>query len=333
MAKPKGVFVIDPQFFDSVYPVEQRRRIGRFVDIIPVALSGLTLSHARAELRTADFIFGGWGMPAIDEAFLAGAPALKTIFYAAGSVRRIMTDAAWERNIVIVTAAAANAIPVAEFCVSQILFCLKHGWQRALTVKKDHTFPPVSADLPGAFQSTVGLVSLGRIARLVRERLRPYDLEVIAWDPFVQPSEADALGVTLCPLDQVFSASDVVSLHSPLLPETRRMIDGSHFARMKHGASFINTSRGAVIDEEALISVLRVRPDLFAVLDVTSPEPPRSDSALYDLANVIVTPHMAGCQGRECRRMGQLVVDELERFLAGQPLQHALTREQVASNA
>jgi phosphoglycerate dehydrogenase-like enzyme len=108
------------------------------------------------------------------------------------------------------------------------------------------------------------------------------------------------------------------------------MILGSHLASMKRNATLINTSRGAVVREAEMVEVLGERPDLWAVLDVTPPEPPEPDSRLFDLPNVVLTPHIAGSLGNECRRMGRLVVDELRRYVAGEPLKHEITRERAA---
>lgn len=108
------------------------------------------------------------------------------------------------------------------------------------------------------------------------------------------------------------------------------MLGREHFAAMKPGATFLNTARGAIVREAELIEVLRARPDLLAVLDVTYPEPPVPGSPFYTLPNVILTPHIAGSLDQECQRMGQIVVDELKRFLAGEPLQWAISQQQAA---
>ena len=108
------------------------------------------------------------------------------------------------------------------------------------------------------------------------------------------------------------------------------LITGAHLATMKAGATFINTARGAIVREAEMIDVLQARPDLLAVLDVTYPEPPVGGSPLYSLPNVILTPHIAGSLDTECQRMGQIVVDELQRYLAGEPLQWAISQEQAS---
>jgi phosphoglycerate dehydrogenase-like enzyme len=156
---------------------------------------------------------------------------------------------------------------------------------------------------------------------------------VVAHDPFLDAQRAKELDVIPVSLEQLFAESDVVSLHTPNLPSTRGMITGQLLASMKPGATFINTARGAVVREQELIEVARQRPDLQFVLDVTDPEPPAAGSPLYTLPNVVYTPHIAGSVNNECSRMGVLMLDELKRYLAGQPLQWAVTRHMEAQLA
>jgi phosphoglycerate dehydrogenase-like enzyme len=163
----------------------------------------------------------------------------------------------------------------------------------------------------------------------VRERLRPFDLRVIAYDPFLSAAEAQSLGVEKVALDELFQRSDVVSLHTPWLKETEGMIRGEHFRAMRPGTTFINTARGAIVDEPGLIAALGERPDLTAVLDVTWPEPPVAGSPLYSLPNVILTPHIAGSQGNECRRMGRCMLEEYERWSRGEPVRWQISREKA----
>jgi phosphoglycerate dehydrogenase-like enzyme len=184
-------------------------------------------------------------------------------------------------------------------------------------------------DVPSTVGSTVGLISLSRTGRLVAERLRRLDVGVLAYDPIWTPAQAAGLGVELCSLDELFARAHVVSCHAPLLPPTRGLLRGDHFARMKRGATFINTARGAIVNEPELVAVLSRRPDLFALLDVTDPEPPPPDSPLYDLPNVVLTPHLAGSMGQECQLLGRQMVEEARRFMAGEPLQYEIRAEQL----
>lgn len=324
-----AVYILGDGIFEKVYGPEEQRDIAARVTLLAPPYHAKTILEHPEVLRQADLIFSSWGMALLDETFLAAAPRLKAVFYAAGSVKGFVTEPFWQRQIPLCSAWGANAVPVAEFTLAAILFSLKQAFRlnRAYCAK-----PHAAGDraVPGAYGTTVGLVSLGMIARLVRERLRPFDVKVLAYDPFAKPEEAARLGVTLVPLEVLFRESDVVSLHTPWLKETEGLVTGDLLASMKPGATFVNTARGAVVREAEMVEVLQRRPDLFAVLDVTYPEPPVADSPLYTLPNVFLTPHIAGSMDNECRRMGRYMIEELDRFLAGQPLAWQVTREKAA---
>jgi phosphoglycerate dehydrogenase-like enzyme len=326
---PKALYLLDSEAFQEIYGDEERSAVAELADVYAPQQTGDSVAKNPGVLAEAEVILSGWGAPKMDSAFLDAAPNLRAVLYGAGSIRRVATPALWDRGIRITSAYAANAVPVSEYALAAILFSLKRGWHFAFSARREQALS-AGGQVSGAYGSTVGLVSLGMVGRLVRERLRPFDLRVVAYDPYVAPEEARVLGVDPMPLQDLFASSEVVSLHTPLLPETEGMIRGSHLASMKQNATLINTSRGAVVREAEMIEVLEQRPDLWAVLDVTHPEPPEPDSRLYDLPNVALTPHIAGSLGSECRRMGSLVVDELRRYVAGEPLEYEITRERAA---
>lgn len=328
--KKKGLYVLDKNSFELIYGPEERKDIDNLVDIVAPIQSRDILRDNPGVLEEVEVIFSGWGGPKIDEEFLAAAPNLEMVFYGAGSIKGIVTDAFWDRDIRITSAYAANGIPVAEFTLAQILFSLKRGWHYAFSIKEQGKYPPSREGILGAYGSTVGIISLGMIGRYVCQLLKPFDLKIIAYDPFASEDVADELGVELCGLDEIFKRSDVVSLHTPWLPETEGMIKGEHFSAMKGNATFINTARGAVVREDEMIQVLKKRPDLYALLDVTWPEPPVAGSPLYTMPNIILTPHIAGSLGKECNRMGRYMVDELERYLKGEELDWEISKEKAS---
>ena len=332
MAKPKALFVLNEGSYSLIYGPKERAAIDEMVEIYALPQTAASVKEDPAILADAEILFSGWGAPKMDAEFLAAAPKLKAVFYGAGSVKGMVTDALWERGIVVTSSWGANAIPVIEYTLAQILFSLKRGWSFALTIKRDGKYPRKDP-VPGAYGSTVAIISLGMIGRGVCEHLKRFDVDVIAYDPFIAPATASELGVELVSLEDAFARADVVSLHTPWLKETENMIRGEHFRAMKQGATFLNTARGAVVDEPAMIEALTERPDLFAVLDVTYPEPPRPESPLYTLPNVILTPHIAGSMNNECRRMGQYAVDQCRCYLDGQPMQWQVTRELAAKLA
>ncbi|MCW1967255.1 MAG: hydroxyacid dehydrogenase [Anaerolineae bacterium] len=332
--KPKAIYLLPIASYNKVYGPDERRDLAERVEFIGDVLEPSRAVDLAASIATlpnnpyenVEMIFSGWGMTPMDAAFFALFPNLKVLFYGGGAVNRFVTDEVWRRKLPMTTAHAANGVPVAEYTVAQIHLCLKQAYTANQLIKRERRFIRPSP-VAGAYGSTVGIVSLGAIGRLVLARLRPSAVNVLVYDPFLSPTRAAELGVTLGSLDEVFAKSDVVSCHTPWLPETVGMITGAHFRQMKPNAAFINTARGAVINEAEMIEVLQQRPDLFAVLDVTWPEPPPLESPLYDLPNVFLTPHIAGSMDTECRRMGRLMVEELDRWLAGQPFKHPVTPE------
>jgi phosphoglycerate dehydrogenase-like enzyme len=328
--KPPALFVADTEIFPSIFGAAERAALAERLDFVAPPLTAAELIATRLPIGSTEILLSSWSPPLMNETVLARLPRLRAVFHAAGSVKPLVTDALWGRNIRVSSAARVNAIPVADFTLSQIVFCLKHGWQRVFEVRSGRAFRREDETVAGTYGSTVGLISLGHTGRLVADRLRMLEITVIAHDPFISPQEAAKLGVQLCGLDELFARSDVVSCHTPLLPETRHMIRGEHFARMRPGASFINTARAPVVDEKAMVDILMRRTDLWAVLDVTDPEPPPSDSPLRQLPNVVITPHIAGSLGREYQRIGRMIVDEVGRFLDGRPMLGEVTPDRIS---
>ncbi|MBC7783296.1 MAG: hydroxyacid dehydrogenase [Burkholderiales bacterium] len=333
--KPTAIMILSQDNCDHVFGERALAELAEGLNLVTIVapVTGARLTANTAALRHAEILICGWGSPCFDEHFLAAAPNLKAIFYAAGGMGGALTPAVWERNIVVTSANAINAIPVAEYTLSTILFSLKHGWRMVRETRRQKRFVDRD-DVPGAFGSVVGLVSLGEIARRVISLLAPFELKLIAYDPFVSQAVAARLGITLVDsLDELFARADVVSVHTPCLPETRGMIHGRHLDFMKRGATFINTARATIVRQSELIEVAERRSDLQFVLDVADPEPPAADSPLYTLANVVLTPHIAGSVGPERRRLGRFIVEEIKRYLAGEPLQGLVTPETARHSA
>ncbi len=170
---------------------------------------------------------------------------------------------------------------------------------------------------------------MGAIGRMVIDLLKPFDLEIFAYDPFWTQEQAAELGVQLLPLDEIFTTCDVVSLHTPWLPETVGMITGEHIRTMKPFSTFINTARGAIVREDEMIAALEEREDITALLDVTYPEPPAPNSKLWTLPNVVLSPHIAGSISREVEKMGALMVEEFIRWNNNQPILNEISAEKA----
>ena len=328
----RGAFILDPQAFADIYGDECRTALGRLAGIeAPVITTAAAVANPPAWLAETEVLFTGWGGPQLNEAMLARMPRLRVVFYGAGSVRPIATDALWRRGITVCSAAALNAQPVIEYTLGAILLSFKRAWHQDRAIREHRTYTPLNG-VPSAtgFGPTVGLVSLGLIGRGVAERLRSYDVNVLAHDPTLSPERAADAGARLVGLPELFQQSDIISLHTPLLPETTGLVGEALLGSMKPNATLINTARGGLIVERELIRVWQARPDLQAIVDVLDPEPPAPDSPLYRLPNIFLTPHIAGSIGRECRRMGCAMLEEFGRYQRGEPLRYAVDSRQFS---
>lgn len=330
---PKALFILNNNIRERIYPTPVYEAIAGLVTVYAPPQASNILETNPAILQDMEFMFSGWSCPRIDADFLAAAPNLKMVFYGAGTIKSIVTDEFWQRGIRITTAVDANAIPVAQFTLAQIILSLKGTWSHIQQVKEQRRFIQQRVH-PGLSRSTIGIIGLGMIGRHVCELLRPFDVDIIAYDPYANETMAQSLGLRLVDLETIFKEAHVVSLHAPWTPETVGMIRGEHFAAMAPYTSFINTARGALVREDEMIAVLRERPDLYALVDVTYPEPPPADSPLYDLPNVILTPHIAGAiEMNETRQLGETMLDELRRYLNGEALHWEVTAERLKTMA
>ncbi|GAB2854685.1 hydroxyacid dehydrogenase [Actinocorallia aurea] len=317
---------------ESLFPPAAAHRLTRLADIDP---DEVIEDFADApDLASVDVLITGWGCPPLEYDVLERAPRLRAVIHTAGSVKHHITDACWERGIAVSSAAAANAVPVAEFTLAAILFAHKRVWQLDALYRRQRAFLPWTEHFPsvGNYGRTVGIVGASRIGRRVLDLLRPFDFEVLVADPYLDGAQAKSLGATLTDLDTLVAASDTVSLHAPDLPETHHMIDRRRLGLLRDGATLINTARGALVDTGALTAEL-ASGRIHAVLDVSSPEPLPPESALYDLPGVLLTPHIAGSLGNELERLAEHSLDELARLASGVPFAHPVQPGQLTRSA
>jgi phosphoglycerate dehydrogenase-like enzyme len=332
--RPNALFLLDAEFLPLIYGMEERAELEHLAHFYAPPQTRQSIAENRALLADAEIIFSGWGAPVLDEEFLNAAPKLRAMFYGSGTTNYITTDAFWERDIVITSAYAANARPVAEYALGAILLSLKDFWRFQAKTKMGLGWGTPARHLTGGYRSIVALIGCGMVARRLIELLKPLDIRCIVYDPFLSEAAANELGVELCSLNEAFAKGDVVSLHAPDKPETFGMITGAHFLMMKQNATFINTARGRTVRGAEMIAALQRRPDIMAILDVCDPEePPADGSPLFTVDNIILTPHIAGSVGPECQRLGRYMVDEFRRYLNGEPLRWKITRELAAKVA
>ena len=332
-AQPPGaVFAMDPVHLPLLFPPPLVARLRRAAEIDPaLVVQDFTDAAATPALADAEILITGWGCPRLDASTLAAVPRLRTVLHAAGSVRSLIGEELWARGVTVSSAAAANAVPVAEYTLAMILLTGKRVLETARDYRASRTRPDwlSTPRTVGNHRRTVGVLSASLIGRRVIELLRPHDVEVLLHDPFVDEAGAAELGVRSVGLAELFRRSDTVSVHTPLLPATRGLVGRELIDTMRPDAVLINTARGAVLDQDALADAAlagRIR----AVLDVTDPEVLPPGHPLWQCDNVLLTPHLAGSQGNEWRRLAGLALSEIARWASGEGFLHPVRRERLA---
>ena len=282
-----------------------------------------------------EYVFSTWGMPSFtEEEIKTYLPSLKCVFYGAGSVQGFARPFL-NCGVKVFSAWAANAVPVAEYTVAQMILAGKDFFCQSRLLAKEERAAAVARHGThiGNYRKKVGLIGCGMIGSLVAEMLKVYNLEVLAYDPFMSSEKAERLGVTQVSLEELFASCSVVSNHLANNPQTQKILTYKHFSSMPPYAAFINTGRGAQVVEDDLIRVLTERPDFTAVLDVTDPEPSPPGHPFYSLPNCFMTPHIAGSMGGEVVRMAEYMVDEYEAFTTGKPVRYEVTLKMLETMA
>ncbi|MFJ2950928.1 hydroxyacid dehydrogenase [Streptomyces sp. NPDC087226] len=330
--RPRAALAMSPDVASAVLDEESLTALAALCDLAPPpVLDDLSTPRARGVLAGTDLLVTGWGCPPLDAEVLRAAPRLRAVVHTAGSVRGHVTDACWERGIEVSSAAAANAVPVAEYTLAMILLTGKQVLESAREYRAARTRPDwlrTSREV-GNHRRTIGILSASLVGRRVIELLRPYDVDVLLYDPFVDEAGARELGAERVDLTELFRRGDTVSVHTPLLPETRGLVSAELIGSMRPDAVLINTARGAVVDQDALTEAA-VAGRIRAVLDVTDPEVLPPEHPLWRCDHVLLTPHLAGSQGNEWRRLADLALSEIARWTSGAGFLHPVRRERLA---
>jgi phosphoglycerate dehydrogenase-like enzyme len=276
----------------------------------------------------------GWGTPPISEVLLTDNPQLRLIAHTAGSIRKLVPLVAVERGLRVSHAAAIIADAVAEFVIAQLLLSVRPLHLIDQEMKAGVDWFQIREQRLGQLlgSRTVGVVGAGYVGRIVIRLLTAFGCRILVFDPLLTDEAAAELGVERRSLADLFAASDLVTLHAPVLPETRGMIDADLLRQLRDGAVFVNTARAALVDEGALLDELRSG-RITAALDVFDTEPLPVDSPFRALPDALLSPHAAGHSTDTYLQQGQAMVDEVRRYLHGEPLQYEVTPAMLATMA
>lgn len=305
---------------------------------------GAVTSPARPVLAPADLpglldgatvCLTGWGTPPLSDELLADCPQLELVAHTAGSIRRLVSQQAMEGGLRVTHAADILARPVAEMVLSQALNGVRRLPAVDAAMRAGAEWPAVRREFGGGRllgDTTVGVIGGGMVGRAVIGLLRAFGCTVLLYDPFLTAARAAELGVTPASLTELFERSDVVTVHAPVLPETEGMVTADLIDRLRVGAVFINTARGVLVDYPALQRRLRTG-EISAALDVFPTEPLPPDDPIRSLPNTVLSPHMGGMTSDSYHEQGVAMVEEIRRFLAGEPLRHEISAASYSTMA
>jgi phosphoglycerate dehydrogenase-like enzyme len=277
-----------------------------------------TAAELAGMLPGVEAVVTSWGCSVFTSELLAIADRLRIVGHAAGTVKNLMPEEGYRRGIVVLSAAAVIADSVAEYTLWAMLTGQRNLLRYEPFMKRERGWKtPVENYGHELYHKKVGIVSASMIGRRVIKLLKPFECDVIVYDPYLSDEEAQQMGARRASLEQLFATSDIVSIHAPTTPETKKMIQAQHFRSMQDGALLVHTARTWVLDEDALLAELRTG-RIHAVIDVFEREPLAADHPLRDLENVFLTPHISGHTTESRARLVERIADSMRQFFAGE---------------
>jgi phosphoglycerate dehydrogenase-like enzyme len=339
MGKPKVLYIPTVSHTKKVFKDETfQRMLERFDVKVNGTETNYTTERVSEEIKGFDALVTGWGVPHLSESVFENADKLRIIAHSAGSVkgflRGVVEKCVVPRSICVSSANEAIAYNVAEATIGLLIMACRRFMDHALAIREEGVWK--SRDVPSngfyLTGSTVGILSASKVGRIVINLLKPFKVEILVYDPYLSDWEAGRLGVEKVELDDLFARSDFVSLHTPSIPETNKMVGEKQLKAMRDGAVLVNTSRGSVIDHDALLAELQTG-RITAALDVTTPEPLPPDSPFRKLTNCIITPHVSGAGFYGYYMIGTTTLQALEDFFAERPVKGAVDFSRYAALA
>lgn len=330
MTRPNILVLASDALFPHFFSEKDQQRLDEVADWTRSSLREDS-PVLRDQIASADVLMTTWHSPFLTTEMLGARPRVKLIAHCGGEVKSRVAEPIFD-YVTITNAADPMARGVAEMTLALVLTLVRRIPEYVAEMRNGviRTNEQVSEGetLRGR---TVGIVGFGRIGRALAELMKPFGVELLVSDPYAQATSVAEQGAKLVKLDDLVRTCSVVILSAALTSETRHLFDARRLSLLADGAYLINVARGGLIDTEALLVELRTG-RLTAALDVTDPlEPLPSDHELRKLTNVLLTPHIAA-GGIEMRReIGALAVDEVVRFVNGQPPLNRVTREMLAT--
>ncbi|HTL51973.1 MAG TPA: hydroxyacid dehydrogenase [Planctomycetota bacterium] len=337
MSKPRVLRNVMEQHWHDLFDAETQAAMARDFDLVtPAQTTKLDPAEITRLLADCEGMITCWGSVPLTPERLAAAPKLRAVAHGAGTVKGMIDPAAWQRGVVVCSMAPVLAIAVAEMTMALIFDGLRLTSRLDRQLRRangDFSKFPRDYSLFGRLvEANVGIVSASLVGKEAIKLLTPFRPKLRIYDPFLSDAGAKALGAERVELDELFRKSEIVSVHTPLLPATINLITGKHLALMPEKAVLVNTSRGPIINHADLLAELK-KGRIHAGLDVTDPEPLPPDSPFYQLENVTLTPHVAGANRAMRKEQGRQSWLNLKAALEGSPAPYAVSFERLATLA
>jgi len=338
MGKPKIFVTPSGKLQEQLFLPRVREELASFADpTYNQKEERLTSEELAALLPGYQGLLTGWGAPQLTPAVLDAASELRMVAHAAGTIKFLLPDPPsdfFRRGLKMSTATPTMARYVAEHAICLAIACLRRVSSFREEMKgTDLWWGSHSGPEPDTIiEKRVGMVGLGLISWEMVRMLKPFGCEVWAYSKHGDRKRAEAEGVKLVELDDLLRNCPVIFMMAAVRPDTIKMINRERLKLIPDGAVFVNTARGAIIDEEALVEELKTG-RFYAGIDVTEPEPPAADSPLRTLPNVLLTPHVGGPVPSRYWDMAMFAAQELGRFFRGEPLQGEVTERRLEGMA
>jgi phosphoglycerate dehydrogenase-like enzyme len=326
---------IPKSVFSDCFDTKSVDRLRKLVTLIPndpfcELPDPITPAWISRFIGQAEILLTGWGTPPLSDSIIHNAPNLKAIVHSAGSVKTLIPPSVFERKIAVTNARHALARGVAETTLGLIIASAKMIVPLSRQVQQGGWFTePFKSWTKELYELKVGVIAASEVGKQLLRLLENFEVHRLVYDPYTDEKTIESFGAWKVGLNDLCSTCDVIAVCAPSTPETYHLLGRDQFKLMKDGVRLINTARGAIIDEEALAESLRAG-RLYAMLDVTDPEPPAAESILRTSPYVTLTPHIAGHAANGKKRQGKLVVDEIEKFLVEGRFNWQVTREGLA---
>jgi len=289
-----------------------------------------TSGEVAEKIKGFEALITGWGSPPLTADVFENADRLRIIAHSAGSVKYMLSKEVVQRyvmprKICICNAPKAISYNVAETTLGLLIMTSHRLVDHIVNIRQKSVWydPGIPRDVRSLNGSTIGIVGASMVGREVIRLLTPFEVKILVYDPYLSEREARQLEVEKTDLDDLFHRSDFVSVHAPMTEETYHMITEHHLRLLHDGAVLINTSRGKIIDHEALMRECETC-RILVTLDVTDPEPLPLDSPLRKFENVLITPHVAGLGSYGARKIGEMTLQALEDFFSGREVKNAI---------